>query len=74
MRWPDLRRSPHRSSPTTGRAFGPPGSAPVAFALDLLAKDLNLAGPRGVGAPIPQLETNRREVGEAIDAGLVTPT
>lgn len=53
-------------------AYAHPESAPVAFALDLVAKDLDLAAALagGVGAPIPQLETNRRVVGEAIDAGL----
>ena len=53
-------------------AYVHPESAPVAFALDLVAKDLDLAAALagGVGAPIPQLETNRRVVGEAIDAGL----
>ncbi len=49
-----------------------PESAPVAFAIDLVAKDLDLAAAlaAGVGAPMPQLETNRRVVGDAIDAGL----
>jgi 3-hydroxyisobutyrate dehydrogenase/2-hydroxy-3-oxopropionate reductase len=53
-------------------AFEDPGSSPVAFALDLVAKDLDLAAAlaAGVGAPVPQLEANRRVVGEAIDAGL----
>ena len=53
-------------------AYVHPESAPVAFALDLVAKDLDLAAALagGVGAPIPQLETNRRVVGDAIDAGL----
>ena len=53
-------------------AYEHPESAPVAFALDLVAKDLDLAAALagGVGAPVPQLETNRRVVGEAIDAGL----
>lgn len=53
-------------------AFEHPGSAPVAFALDLVAKDLDLAAALAaeVGARVPQLETNRRLVGEAIDAGL----
>lgn len=55
-------------------AYEHPESAPVAFALDLVAKDLDLAAAlaQAVGAPIPQLETNRRVVGEAIDAGLGT--
>lgn len=49
-----------------------PESAPVAFALDLVAKDLDLAATLAgdVGARVPQLETNRRVVGEAVDAGL----
>ena len=49
-----------------------PDSTPVAFALDLVAKDLDLAAALAddVGARVPQLETNRRVVGEAIDAGL----
>jgi 3-hydroxyisobutyrate dehydrogenase-like beta-hydroxyacid dehydrogenase len=53
-------------------AFEHPESAPVAFALDLVAKDLDLAAAlaTAVDALVPQLETNRRVVGEAIDAGL----
>jgi 3-hydroxyisobutyrate dehydrogenase/2-hydroxy-3-oxopropionate reductase len=53
-------------------AYLHPESAPVAFALDLVAKDLDLAaGLAGtVGAAMPQLETNRRVVGDAIAAGL----
>jgi len=53
-------------------AFEDPDSAAVAFALDLVAKDLDLAAALAteVGAPVPQLETNRRVIGEAIDAGL----
>jgi len=53
-------------------AFEDPDSAPVAFALDLVAKDLDLAAALAdqVGARVPQLETNRRLVGEAIAAGL----
>jgi 3-hydroxyisobutyrate dehydrogenase-like beta-hydroxyacid dehydrogenase len=53
-------------------AFEHPETAPVAFALALVAKDLDLAAALagGVGAPVPQLETNRRVVGEAVDAGL----
>jgi len=49
-----------------------PESAPVAFALDLVAKDLDLAAALAGngGASIPQAETNRRVVGEAIHAGL----
>lgn len=53
-------------------AYVHPESAPVAFALDLVAKDLDLAAALAerVGAPVPQLDTNRRVVGAAIDAGL----
>jgi 3-hydroxyisobutyrate dehydrogenase-like beta-hydroxyacid dehydrogenase len=53
-------------------AFEDPGSTPVAFALDLVAKDLDLAADLAarVGAAVPQLETNRSVVGEAVDAGL----
>jgi 3-hydroxyisobutyrate dehydrogenase-like beta-hydroxyacid dehydrogenase len=53
-------------------AFEHPESAAVAFALDLVAKDLDLAAAlaTAVGAPVPQLETNRRVVGEAMEAGL----
>ncbi|WP_432477104.1 NAD(P)-dependent oxidoreductase [Nocardioides sp. GXQ0305] len=53
-------------------AFEHPESAPVAFALDLVAKDLDLAAALAatVGAAVPQLETNRRVVGDAVDAGL----
>lgn len=53
-------------------AFEDPDAAPVAFALDLVAKDLDLAAALAaeVGAPVPQLEVNRRVVGEAIAAGL----
>jgi 3-hydroxyisobutyrate dehydrogenase-like beta-hydroxyacid dehydrogenase len=53
-------------------AYEHPESAPVAFALELVAKDLDLAAAlaRGVSASMPQLETNRRVVGEAIAAGL----
>jgi 3-hydroxyisobutyrate dehydrogenase-like beta-hydroxyacid dehydrogenase len=53
-------------------AYEHPESAAVAFALDLVAKDLDLAAALavGVGAAMPQLETNRRVVGDAIAAGL----
>jgi 3-hydroxyisobutyrate dehydrogenase-like beta-hydroxyacid dehydrogenase len=53
-------------------AFEHPESTKVAFALDLVAKDLDLAAALAaeVGASVPQLETNRRVVGEAIAAGL----
>jgi 3-hydroxyisobutyrate dehydrogenase/2-hydroxy-3-oxopropionate reductase len=52
-------------------AFERPDEAPVAFALDLVAKDLDLilALASEVGAPMPQAETNRAEVGSAVDAG-----
>jgi len=52
-------------------AFENPGSAPVAFALDLVAKDLDLAADLAdqVDAAVPQLETNRWVVGLAIAAG-----
>lgn len=53
-------------------AFEHPESTAVAFAIDLVAKDLDLAAALAgsVGAPTPQLETNRRVVGDAIEAGL----
>jgi 3-hydroxyisobutyrate dehydrogenase-like beta-hydroxyacid dehydrogenase len=53
-------------------AYEHPESAPVAFALDLVAKDLDLAAAlaAAVGAQVPQLEINRRIVRDAIDAGL----
>jgi 3-hydroxyisobutyrate dehydrogenase-like beta-hydroxyacid dehydrogenase len=53
-------------------AFEDPGATPVAFALDLVAKDLDLAAELAarVGSPVPQLETNRRVVAEAVEAGL----
>lgn len=53
-------------------AYLHPGGAPVAFALDLVAKDLALADALAirVGAPMPQLAVNRRVVGQALEAGL----
>jgi 3-hydroxyisobutyrate dehydrogenase/2-hydroxy-3-oxopropionate reductase len=53
-------------------AFEDPESAPVAFALDLVAKDLELidALASSVDARMPQLATNRRVVAEALAAGL----
>jgi 3-hydroxyisobutyrate dehydrogenase-like beta-hydroxyacid dehydrogenase len=53
-------------------AFTDPGSVPVAFALDLAAKDLDLAAALAaeVGARIPQGDTNRAVVQAARDAGL----
>ena len=52
-------------------AFEQPGSVPVAFALELVAKDLDLATALAeqVGATVPQAATNRRVVGDAIAAG-----
>lgn len=52
-------------------AFLDPDSAPVAFALDLVAKDLDLAADLAdqVDAAVPQLETNRWVVGIALAAG-----
>lgn len=52
-------------------AFLEPDQTPVAFALDLVAKDLALAADlaREVGAPMAQLERNRQVVGAAIAAG-----
>ena len=49
-----------------------PDDTPVAFALDLVAKDLDLAADLAerVGARMPQREANRALVAEAIDAGL----
>jgi 3-hydroxyisobutyrate dehydrogenase-like beta-hydroxyacid dehydrogenase len=53
-------------------AFERPEETPVAFTLDLVAKDLDLildlAGE--VGAPMLQAQTNRAEIGEAVAAGL----
>jgi 3-hydroxyisobutyrate dehydrogenase-like beta-hydroxyacid dehydrogenase len=53
-------------------AFERPDEIPVAFRLDLVAKDLDLILElaREVGAPMPQAESNRAEVGAAIEAGL----
>jgi 3-hydroxyisobutyrate dehydrogenase/2-hydroxy-3-oxopropionate reductase len=53
-------------------AFERPDETPVAFRLDLVAKDLDLILElaREVGAPMPQAESNRAEVGAAIEAGL----
>jgi 3-hydroxyisobutyrate dehydrogenase-like beta-hydroxyacid dehydrogenase len=52
-------------------AFENPDATPVAFMLDLVAKDLDLVlalAARG-GAKMEQAATNRRVVGEALDAG-----
>src|SRR6185436_13402646 len=53
-------------------AYENPDTAPVAFALDLVAKDLELidALASSVDARMPQLATNRRVVAEALAAGL----
>ena len=53
-------------------AYERPGSVPVAFALELVAKDLDLAADLAVdaGAQVPQLHVNRRVVGDALAAGL----
>jgi 3-hydroxyisobutyrate dehydrogenase-like beta-hydroxyacid dehydrogenase len=53
-------------------AFERPDEAPVAFSLDLVAKDLALveALATAVGARMEQLGTNRRVVEEAVRAGL----
>jgi 3-hydroxyisobutyrate dehydrogenase-like beta-hydroxyacid dehydrogenase len=53
-------------------AYEHPGDAPVAFALDLVAKDLDLVADLAarVGADMPQLATNRRVVERARHAGL----
>jgi 3-hydroxyisobutyrate dehydrogenase-like beta-hydroxyacid dehydrogenase len=52
-------------------AFEHPDDAPVAFSLDLVAKDLDLilALAARTGAPMPQAEVTRRTVGEAVEAG-----
>ncbi len=52
-------------------AYERPGEVPVAFALDLVAKDLDLAAALAdeVGVDVPQLVANRQVVGEAIAAG-----
>ena len=53
-------------------AYENPDDTPVAFALDLVAKDLDLAATLAarVGADVPQLVTNRAVVQRAIDGGL----
>jgi 3-hydroxyisobutyrate dehydrogenase/2-hydroxy-3-oxopropionate reductase len=52
-------------------AFEDPDNAPVAFMLDLVAKDLALieALAEETGARMEQAATNRRLVREAVDAG-----
>ncbi|HET7279849.1 MAG TPA: NAD(P)-dependent oxidoreductase [Dermatophilaceae bacterium] len=53
-------------------SFLHPEQAPVAFALDLVAKDLALADAlaRRLGAPMPLLAANREVVRAAVEAGL----
>ncbi len=53
-------------------AYERPGSVPVAFALELVAKDLDLAADLAAdaGAQVPQLHVNRRVVADALGAGL----
>ena len=53
-------------------AFLDPDGTPVAFALDLVAKDLELAAALAdeVGAPTPQLDRNREVIGAVVAAGL----
>jgi 3-hydroxyisobutyrate dehydrogenase-like beta-hydroxyacid dehydrogenase len=53
-------------------AYEHPDDTPVAFALDLVAKDLELAAGLAarVGADVPQLVANRAVVQRALDAGL----
>jgi 3-hydroxyisobutyrate dehydrogenase/2-hydroxy-3-oxopropionate reductase len=54
------------------QAYEHPEDAAVAFALDLVAKDLDLAAGLAarVGARVPQLSANRAVVQRALDAGL----
>lgn len=53
-------------------AFERPDETPVAFRLDLVAKDLDLILDLAAraGAPMPQAVTNRRAVADAVAAGL----
>lgn len=53
-------------------AFVDPAGAPVAFSLDLVAKDLRLISglAADVGARMDQSDTNHRLVAEAVTAGL----
>jgi 3-hydroxyisobutyrate dehydrogenase/2-hydroxy-3-oxopropionate reductase len=52
-------------------AYERPDETPVAFSLELVAKDLDLILGLAdeVGAPMRQAEVNRAEVGDAIEAG-----
>lgn len=53
-------------------AFEKPDETPVAFSLDLVAKDLDLilALAERVGAPMPQAASNREEIRAALAAGM----
>jgi 3-hydroxyisobutyrate dehydrogenase-like beta-hydroxyacid dehydrogenase len=53
-------------------AFERPDETPVAFRMDLVAKDLDLilALAERVGAPMPQAESNRDEIRSALAAGM----
>jgi 3-hydroxyisobutyrate dehydrogenase-like beta-hydroxyacid dehydrogenase len=53
-------------------AFERPDETPVAFSLDLVAKDLDLilALAEQVGAPMRQADINRQEVRSALAAGM----
>ena len=53
-------------------AFERPAETPVAFSLDLVAKDLDLilSLAEQVGAPMRQANSNREEVREALSAGM----
>jgi 3-hydroxyisobutyrate dehydrogenase len=53
-------------------AFERPDETPVAFSLDLVAKDLDLiiSFAEQVGAPMRQADTNREEVRSALAAGM----
>jgi 3-hydroxyisobutyrate dehydrogenase len=52
-------------------AYENPDGTPIAFTLDLVAKDLDLVLglARRVGVPVKQVITNREAAGEAIAAG-----
>lgn len=54
------------------QSYVDPDAAPVAFALDLVAKDLRLIAELAdsVGARMPQLAANRAAVAEAVEQGL----
>lgn len=54
------------------RAYEHPESTPVAFSLDLVAKDLDLilALAARTGTPMPQTSANRQAVADAVRAGL----